>query len=242
MSLLRGLAVVGVSVLAVAGGVPAAAQSCPQPGLQFILDMTRGVQPLSTTQFMPQANWPTFMHQASPLIAFAYPPGWQAIPLEDSGGLGVLLRSPDAVAALQIYAMRPSGPTTSQQAAQMSIGSLLGQGTRPQVLCAQDFQVPGVYPMTVTFLGVTDGRSIAATVASITHDPGNGAPLWVDMRSVAAPAKQFDGYMQQVFLPVFAQLQMGGGTVGGGGGEDDDGGIDDTGDGGATDDAPADEP
>lgn len=232
---LKGLAFAAISALALAAG-PVSAQTCPQPGLQFILDMVRGVQPLSTMQYMPQPNWVPFMHQASPLIAFTYPPGWQAVPLEDSSGLGVLLRSPDAAAALSIYAMRPQGQMTSQQAAQLSIASLLGQGARPQVLCTQDFQVPGVYPMTVTFLGVTDGKSIASTVASITHDPGNGASIWADARSVAAPAKQFDAYMQQVFLPVFAQLQMSvpapgpnldpdGDTVDDGGA--DDGGVDD---------------
>jgi hypothetical protein len=236
MGLLRGLAVVAASALAFAAGGPASAQSCPQPGLQFILDMTTGARPLSSLQFPTQASWPVFMHRASPLIAFAYPPGWQAIPLEDTRSIGVLLRSPDGAAALQIYAMPPQGAMTSQQAAQLSIGSLLGQGTRPQVLCARDFQVPGVYPMTVSFLGVTTGQTIAATVAAITHDPSTGGPAWVDMRAVAAPAKTFDAYLQQAFLPVFAQLQMGGGS-GGGGGDDGDEGTDD----GGVEEAPGEE-
>lgn len=210
MRILRRLAIVPITALALWSGGSALAQSCPEQGLELLREMTAGVRPLSSLQFPAQANWRPFMHQSSPLIAFTYPPDWQAVPLEDTGAIGVLLRSPGAAAALQLYAMRPPGPMTSQQAAQLAVGSLLGQNARTRVLCGQDFQVPGVYPMTVTFLGVTDGTSIAAAVAAITHDPGNGAALWVDTRTVAGPAKQFDGYLQQVFLPVFAQMQMGG--------------------------------
>lgn len=215
-----------------ATGTSARAQSCPDPGLQYLLDMANGRQGLSSLQFMAQPNWQTFMHPASPLLSFTYPPGWQAQPLQQMSAVGVLLRSPDAVAALQIYATPPSGQITSQQAAQMSLASLLGQGAQMRMLCGRDFQVPGVYSNAVSFMGVTDGRSIAATVTSVTYDT-SGAAVWIDMRSVAAPAQQFASYLQQVFLPVFAQLQMGGGGyVGGGGyddGGDDDGGVDDGG-------------
>lgn len=240
MKSLGRLALAAAAALGLAAGTPASAQTCPQPGVQLLLDMTAGVRPLTSLQFPAAPNWLPFMHQSSPLIAFTYPPGWQAIPLEATRSIGVLLRSPDAAAALQIYAMPPPGPWTSQEAAQRAIGSLLGEGARPQVLCGRDIQVPGIYPTAVTFLGVTNGQTIAVAVAAITYDASTGAPAWVDTRTVAAPAKQFDAYLQQVFLPVLAQLQMGGGGGGGyddGGDEGDDGGTDDTtvDDGGADD-------
>lgn len=218
--------VFGLGVLA-AGPALAQPAACPGQGLQYLLDAVNGRQFISSATYPPQPDWPLFMHPASAVITFYYPAGWQAVPLESAGAIGVLVRSPDGGSGLQIYATRPAGPVTARQAAELAVGGMLGQGSQPQLLCAQDLQIPGMIPQTVTFLAATDGRAVAAATAQVMHDPATGAPTWVDARSVVAPAQQFDTMLVRAFLPMIAQWQGGGG---GGGGDDDD---DDDGESGA---------
>ncbi|MEZ5669331.1 MAG: hypothetical protein R3F55_18230 [Alphaproteobacteria bacterium] len=215
-------------------GQQATAQNCPDQGLQYIYDVTVGRQAMTVVQFPPQPNWPFFMHPTTPVLAFYYPSGWQAVPLQQGSAIGVRGMAPDGAATFQIYATPPPGAITSQQAAQMSLTSLLGQGAQIEILCGQDVQLPGLYPVATTFLGVASGNMIGAAVAQVTYDPSTGGPVWVDMRTVIAPAQQFGAYLTQAFLPVFAQLQGGGGGGGDDDGNsdsgDDDGGDDDGGD------------
>ncbi len=222
-ALISGLGGLGLS-LAGAHLMPSAAQAAQagqcggNPGIETLLALVQGTMIPNTLRTV-DARWPSYQNPNSPTIGFRYPPGWQWINLPPAAP-GVVLLSPQQDALLtmgsaQAWVYLPLDQLLAvlmQEVFERYLQQPVGQN-----LC--------VHPIARTadaawdFAAAQNRTTLAAASVSAAYTQSQAPDANFNVvptintiatfSAVAGPADQFSALTESVFIPIFAQLNLG---------------------------------
>lgn len=213
-----GLSQAGSHLIPTTAQAAQAGQCGGNPGIETLLALVQG-RMFPNTLLAIDPQWPTYQNPVAPIISFRYPPGWQWINLPP-GITGVVLLSPQQDALLAIGSAQAWVYLSLDQILAAAMQEAFEQYLRQPVgqhLC--------VYPIARTanaawdFAALQNRTTLAAASVSASYEQANVPDGNFNLvptintimlfAAVAGPIDQFAALTESVFIPIFAQLQIG---------------------------------
>jgi hypothetical protein len=208
------------------------------PGVQGIAELLAFRKGQLVLQVVPGPGWQSYMNPNIPLISFFYPGGWTPQTLGSQSASGTGLFANDQSGSMYILQAYEQDGLAALDLAWGGVQSLFGNQQFTKVY--EENISTGLFPMA---FAAGQGGGYTAVVTTATYSLGSGLESAI-YYGVIARTEIFDAATEQVFLPIFQQLEdiaSGGGggsdknNNGNGSGNGSDDGDDDGGDDGADD-------